>query len=379
MSPDVVVLGAGIVGCASAYYLAKAGASVTLVERDSVASHASGMALGGLLPLSGIGIPGPLAPLSLESFGLIQGLAPALWEETGVDPEFRLCPAVTVAFSEEEASHLRARLPWQQAQEGFRVEWQGGEALRATEPRLSPRALGGLVTHSVGLLDPYRMTLALLQAAERAGAKVRHGEAQGLRFRGGQVRGVVVKGQVVACQGVVIAMGPWSGVASRWLGLELPVEPLKGEIVRLRVDGPPVPYISWGHTYAVSKPDGLLWVGTTEEQAGFDDGPSPAARRAILANALEGLPFLMNAQVVRQTACLRPVTRDGLPLLGVVPGKGGVVVATGAGRKGILLGPLMGRIAAELVVERHTSYDLSPLAPGRAMPKTVQETDPLRF
>ncbi len=364
-SPDVVVIGAGIVGCGAAYYLAKAGARVTIVERDSVAGHASGFALGGLSPLAGAGVPEPLGELSLASYRLHEHLSADLKEETGIDTELEFRSAMNVVFSQENAAVLRERLPWQQAQEGFSVQWMDGAGIQALEPRINPEVMGGVLTEPVGLLDPYRFTLALLQAAERAGATMHNAPVDGLTFQGGRVTGVTLRGQTLPCDRVVIAMGPWCHEASDWLGVTLPLQPLKGQIVRLRIDAQPLPYLSFGHGYAVSKPDGLLWVGTTEESVGFDETPTIQARDGILADALEVLPFLQDAEVVQQTACLRPVTPDNLPALGLVPGREGVVVATGAGRKGIHMGPIMAQVAADLARTGSTAHDISALAVDR--------------
>lgn len=382
MSSEVVIVGAGVVGCATAYYLAKEGVKVTIVERDSVASHASGFAFGGLNPLGGVGIPDPLGPLALESFRLHRELAPLLKEETGIDTEFELHTAATVAFSEEGAEQMRERLPWQQAQAGFRVEWRSGKEILALEPRLTHQVIGGVVTEHVGMLEPYRYCLALLEAAEKMGATFRHGQVCGLRYQGNRVTGVQLPREELPCEALVMAMGPWAGDAGPWVGVDLPVKPLKGQLLRLRVDGAPLTYLSWPNSYAMSKPDGLVWVGTTEEDAGFDEGSSAEARQDVMERAVEALPYLVDAEIVQQTACLRPVSADGLPILGRVPDKEGVIVATGAGRKGILLSPIMGRIAADLVTRGTTDYDISALEPGREITSAqvaASRSEPFRF
>ena len=380
MSSDVVIIGAGIVGCATAYYLASEGAQVTIVERDGVGSHASGYALGGLNPLSGIGIP--LGPLALEGFRLILSLVPQLREETGIDSELQLVTAATVAFTEEEADLLRQRLPWQQAQPELQSEWQEAVELLAMEPRLSPQVLGGVVTQGVGLLDPYRLCLALLEAAIRKGATLRHGNVRGLRLRGDRIDAVRLTREEVSCRAVVMAMGSWAADAAPWTGVDLPVRPLKGQILRLRVPGPPFSYISSPDSYVVTKPDGLVWAGTTEEEAGFEEAPSPEARQEIMDNVVRAFPSLKEAEVVQHTACLRPVAADGLPILGSVSGKEEAVVATGAGRKGILLGLIMGRIAADLATKGSTKHDIAALRPGRSISDAQaagSRSEPLRF
>ena len=141
---------------------------------------------------------------------------------------------------------------------------------------------------------------------------------------------------------------------------------LKGQILRLRSHGPPFrTSIGWGFNYATTKPDGLVWIGTTEENAGFDATPTVEARESILRSAVAVLPYLANAQLVQHTACLRPVAPDGLPILGQIPGKRGIVAATAAGRKGILLGPVIGRMAASLVTRGETDMDISAMSPER--------------
>ena len=379
---EVVILGGGIVGCTTAYYLAREGVRATIIERDTVAGHSSGFALGGLNPLGGVGIPDPIGQLSLESFRLHAELAEALPDETGVDTEYDLETGITVAYSEAEAAAMQERLPWQQAQEGFRVEWKSGEDILMLEPRLAPGVLGGVVTQHVGMLDPYRHTLALLQASERAGAVMRHGTVLGLGFDGDRLQSVRLSSGDIPCERVVVAMGAWTVHASDWLGIELPVRPLKGQILWLQVDGPPISHLSWGASYAVTKPDDLVWVGTTEEDAGYDEAPTVQGRQTIMESVLRALPYLADGRVVQHTACLRPVTADGLPILGQVPGRPDVVVATGGGRKGIHLSAVMGRIAADLVAHRQTQYDISALKPGRIISDSAaraSESDPFRF
>jgi len=366
-SPEVVVLGAGVVGCATAYFLAREGVASVVVEPDGLGSHASGFAFGGLVPYSGVGIPGPLYPLAREGMRLHLDLLERLPQEAGVDLQFRWAPLMAVADSPERARALQGALPWLRA-EGFTACWVEGEEARREEPRLSPRVLGALRVEETGLLEAYRLCLGLAQAGERRGVRFRHGRAVGLKVEGGRVRGVRLEGgEVLACERVVVALGPWTGPAGAWLGLDLPVRPLKGQIVRVRLPGPPLPfYITHDGNYCSTKPDGLVWCGTTEEDVGFDERPTPEARNAILEDLATVLPPLMEAEIVQQTACLRPLSGDGLPILGLHPHLEGVVIATGGGRKGILLGPVMGRLACDLALGRRVEgLDLSPFDPAR--------------
>jgi glycine oxidase len=365
-SSGVVIVGGGIVGMAVAYYLAKAGLPGIVVERDAIGSHASGFAYGGLSPLTGAGIPGPLAQVAQEGMRLHRELAEAVVEETGIGIDFRLRPSLALAFTDAEARRLQAALPWQQQQPGYTVRWLDAAAARRAEPRIADEALGGLWIEGTADVEPYRLVLALTRAAERLGVSVRHGRVVGLRRRGAAVTHVVLERDEVACDTVVLALGPWSGETTPWLGLPIEVRPLKGQILRLEAPGAPVACsVGWGQNYATTKPDGLLWAGTTEEEAGFDEEATVAARDEIGAALVKMLPAMADAQVVYQTACLRPVASDGLLLLGRAPGLDRVYVATGAGRKGILLGPAMARTVADLIQTGKSGLALEAFAPGR--------------
>lgn len=363
---DVVIVGGGIAGMATAYYLAKAGVRSVVVERDAIGSHASGFAYGGLSPLTGFGIPGPLAEIAREGMRLHREVSGSLREETGIDVDFRVRASLALAFTEADVRRLRAALPWQQQQPGYTVRWLDPAEARRVEPRISDDTLGATLIEGGGAVEPYRLVLAFTRAAEGLGVSVRHGRAIGLRRDGGRVTGVVLEREVLGCATAVLALGPWSAQVFDWIGVPIDVRPLKGQILRLQAPGPPVECsVGWGHNYATSKTDGLLWAGTTEEEAGFDEESTPAARDDIGAALLRMLPAMADAQVAQQTACLRPVTSDGLLVLGGVPGLDGVYVATGGARKGILYGPAMGHAIADLVLGRDTRIALDAFAPGR--------------
>jgi glycine oxidase len=362
----VVIVGGGIVGAATAYYLARAGVPGIVIERDAIGSHASGFAYGGLSPVTGAGIPGPLAEVAQEGMRLHRELALSVVEETGIAIDFRIRPSLALAFTEAEARRLQAALPWQQRQPGYAARWLDAVEARRVEPRISDEALGAVSIEGTADVEPYRLVLALTRAAERLGVSVRHGCVTGVRRRGGEITHVVLERSEIACDTVVLALGPWSAEASPWLELPIEVRPLKGQILRLQAPGPPVACsVGWGHNYATTKPDGLLWAGTTEEEAGFDEETTREARDEIGSALVAMLPAMADAQVVHQTACLRPVASDGLPLLGRVPGFDRVYMATGAGRKGILLGPAMGRAVADLILTGETKLALDAFAPGR--------------
>ena len=366
ISGDVVIVGGGIVGMATAYYLAKGGVPSIVIERDAIGSHASGYAYGGLSPLGGFGIPGPLAEIAQDGMRLHRELAESLVEETGMDVDFRVRPSLALALTDADVERLQAALPWQQRQAGYAVRWLDATEARRVEPRISEETIGAVLIDGTADVEPYRLVLALTRAAEQMGATVRHGRVTGLRREGGRVTGVILVRGEVACSAVVLGLGPWSGETSSWIDAPIEVRPLKGQILRLQAPGPPVACsVGWGHNYATTKTDGLLWAGTTEEEAGFDEESTAEARDEIGAALVKMLPAMVDAQVVYQTACLRPLASDGLLLLGRVPALEHVYMATGAARKGIVYGPPMGRAIADLILTGSTKISLEAFNPGR--------------
>ena len=354
--PDVIVVGGGIAGCLTAYLLAYRGVSVTVLEAEAVGSHASGFAFGGLGPLEGSGIPDPLLDFSVWCFNRHVTIAEELREATGIDTQFQVRDRLNLAFTPEEAARLQADLEWQQKVDGFEVEWlEAADAVRV-EPRTNPVCLGAVYCQGTGAVEAYRYNLAVAQAAEKYGATIVQRRVTGLLGDEGKCRGVKLETGEMATGAVVLAGGPWTGEMSAWCGVNIPVRPLKGQIIRLQLPynpgiDPMVASLNYRGSYAASKPDGLIWAGTTEEEAGFDTEITNAGRDKVMDDLLQMAPSLAEAELVQQTACLRPLSADGMPIVGSVPGWGNLYLATGGGRKGILWSTGMAQGLADLILE----------------------------
>ena len=241
-----------------------------------------------------------------------------------------------------------------------------GDEARHIEPRINPEVIGASRMEEGAAVEAYRLVLALIQAAEKMGAKQRHGKVVGIKRDGNRPSAVVLDSGEIPCDTVVVAMGPWSGEASKWLGFPVPITPLKGQILRLQMEGEPLACsLSYRHSYTGSKPDGLTWCGTTEEEEGFDESTTSYGTEKVTADALKMVPALEEAELALQTACLRPLSADQLPIIGPVPGWDGVYLCTGAGRKGILLSTIMGTVITELITEGKTRWEISELLPDR--------------
>ena len=351
-SRDVVIVGGGIVACLSGYLLGRRGYKVTILEADSLGSHASGFAFGGLDPLTGIGLPEPLLDFSLWCFVRHRSLARELHEATGIDVGFELRDRLNLAFNNEETKVLKDQIEWMKEVRGFTVEWVNNAEARRLEPQVSGEITGALYQRSPGALEPYRFILAAMRAAERYGVEMLQRRAIGLISDGDRVTGVTLESGTIDAGIVVLAMGPWTGLASEWCGVDIPVTPLKGQILRLRTLHDPLKMaVNYAHSYVATKSDGLIWAGTTEEETGFDDSLNSAARDSIMADFLKMIPGMTDAELLQQTACLRPLSADGLPIVDKVTGWENLYVSTGAGRKGILWSTGMAHALFEMIDE----------------------------
>ena len=376
-SSDVVIVGGGVAGCATAYYLAQAGLKPTIIEREGISSQASGFSAGGLNPLEGSCIPGPLSALAMSSFKLHKELWGKLRSATGIDFQDRIVSLTKVAFSEEEAPAMQESINLFEAarEEGFSGEWLHRSELLRLEPRLSPNLIGGVRLFGNATLSSLLFTQALAEAARKEGATVKEGVARGVRLDNGRVLSVILEDGEINCDQVVLAAGPWSREVEQWLDISLPVDPLKGEILRLEVHGPALAGDYSGAGASVyPRGDGLVWCGTTEVDEGFNREPTDAAREKIWGAAAALIPELAHATLARHTACLRPVTPDNMPIIGRAPGWENVFLTTGAGKKGILLSPAMGKATADLMTEGTTEVPLANCGPERFAPSAQSAT-----
>lgn len=359
---DVIVIGGGITGCAAAYFLSSDGLDVTLIEKDKPAAHASGFAFGLVSPsFRASDNASAVERLLSISVNLHHWFARSLHQESGVEYESRLKAGLHLALNDADVARLKPAgvaayrsNEWHKERQDIR--WMAYGELSHVEARISTDVIGALYIGGQLEVSPSQLTEALWKAAEAKGAKMLNAAAEEIRAQCGKVEGVETTDGLYTADIVILAAGPWcerilmSGFDTSYL--TLPVAPLKGEILRFDIGEQPAMPVSlwWDSDYASCKPDGLLYAGTTEEDAGFDEQPTESGRNKIIDSVVDVLPFVKDAKVAKQTACLRPVSSDGLPIVGDIDGIEGLVVATAGGRSGIELGPGIGKVAAEFAV-----------------------------
>ncbi len=350
---DVIVVGGGVVGCAVAWFLAREGVAVTLLERGEIAGQASGAAAGMLAPLieadperDGGRVLLRWGRHCLEQF---PALVAELRESAGVDPEYRGSGLLRVARDPAEAAALERRAGLLADAE---VSWLAPDAARALEPQLAPDLAGALHSPREGHVRSPLLVRAYAQAAARRGARIETGApVMALVRERARVVGVeTAEGRRAAGQ-VVLCAGSWTPSFAAGLGAPLPVAPVRGQIVSLDAPDPPFSSIVWGgSTYLVPKLDGSVAVGATEEHVGFDRRVTAAGVRGLLEDAARLVPSLADASFRGAWVGLRPETPDHLPLVGPVPTLDGLLVAAGHFRTGVLLSPATGEIVRDGVL-----------------------------
>jgi glycine/D-amino acid oxidase-like deaminating enzyme len=342
-----------------AYYLALRGVTCTVIERCGVACAASGKA-GGFLALDWCDNT-PLGPLARTSFALHAQLPQTL----GTDYGYRRLTTLALAAHTTSPRGVR----------------QGASAPAWLDGACTPAGVLGTPT-TTAQVHPARFTEAMLEAAQRRGARLRIGCVQGLEIVDSRVCSVQVDGERLAATAVVIAMGPWSGLAARWLPLP-PVYGLKGHSITVRpsavipaqalfVDYP----TGTGERLELEvypRPDGEVYLCSLSDTTPLPERPEqvqprPEAGPLLLRMAGTLASSLRGLAPQRVQACYRPITEDGLPFLGRVPGIQGAYMATGHSCWGILNAPASGLALAELIVDgRAKSIDLTPFYPQRAL------------
>ncbi len=363
---DVVIIGGGAVGSATAYLLSKKGISVTLVLGTAFGKTASSFAAGLLSPLfETTHDQYPLKSLSIQGFNLHQTLAPELLEITGLDYQARQQDSIYLSTTQKTTTRLEGLMTLSKHIEGISGHWLDQNDLRSLDPRIKSANPKSLLINGTWLLDAYGYTNALIEGARKKGARIINGSVTNIKKSGSGFQ-IILDGSRINTEKIVLSMGPWTNMLREWLNISVPVSPLKGQILRIELSGPPLEYSVYkGSNYVASKPSGLVWAGTTEENVGFSDNPTTEGRKSIISNVSSFFPSISIGVVKDQTACLRPVTPDGQPILGKTTKSNGIYIATGAGRRGILLSPSMAEIICQLITNAQPSVPIDSLSPDR--------------
>ncbi|WSQ61579.1 FAD-binding oxidoreductase [Streptomyces sp. NBC_01217] len=373
---DVVVVGAGVVGAACAYYASRSGLSVAVVDRGPVAGGTTGAGEGNLLVSDKV--PGPELELALLSASLWRRLS----EELASDIEYEQKGGLVVAASGDSLTALDATAAGQRGA-GVEAYHVTSDRLRDVEPHLAPGLAGGCHYPQDAQVQPALAAAELLRAAGRAGARLRLGEEVVgiLRDREGAVRGVRTARDELRAPVVVNAAGTWGGELAALAGVGLPVLPRRGFVLVTE----PLPRLIRHKVYAAEyvadvssgsaalqtspvvegTPAGPVLIGASRERVGFDRTLSVPVIARLAAQAAALFPVLADVRVLRAYHGFRPYLPDHLPAIGPDPRVPGLFHACGHEGAGIGLAPATGLLIAEALAGQQPVLDLGPFAPDR--------------
>ena len=359
-SPDVIVIGAGVIGCAVSRELARRGATVRMFEGRTVGAGATQASAGILAPYIEGHERGVLFDLCLRSLGMYDGFVRDVSEESGLPIEYRRCGTLEVALAPGEAARLQAA-----ARIDPVLTWLDPSAARGREPGLASSIEGALLASGHGYVAVPFLMDALSWSALRHGVQIEAAHpVTGVAPDGAGVRISTEDGTTWSADYAIITAGSW---ANRLLPGGAPeIRPIRGQLLRLQWRGDPMTHIVWGpDCYVVPWKNGTVLVGATVEDVGFDERTTAAGVRDLLDAVCELLPEAWGATFIEARVGLRPVTRDGLPLIGPSDRSPRIVYATGHYRNGVLLAPLTAALVSDLVLDGTRDRAIEALGPER--------------
>jgi len=357
----LVVVGCGVIGLLSAYQMAKAGIDVTLLESGKIGRESSWAGGGIVSPLYPWRYSAAVTALAHWSQDFYPGFAQQLLEDTGVDPEVHVTGLYWLDLDDEAEA-----LAWAQRQ-GRPLDQVEMAAVYRQVPVLGPGYRRAVHMPGVANVRNPRLVKSLRAAlAAMPNVQLReHCPVRGFIREQGAIRGVVTEQGELRAERVLLTAGAWSGELLATLGLNLPVEPVKGQMILYKCAEDFLPsMVLAGGRYAIPRRDGHILVGSTLEHVGFDKVPSETALHSLMASAQSLLPDLAGAQVVGHWAGLRPGSPQGIPYIGEVPEYPGLWLNCGHFRNGLVLAPASCRLLADLMLGREPIIDPAPYAPA---------------
>jgi glycine oxidase len=364
-SPDVVVVGAGVIGCAVAWELSRRGASVRVIDRRPPGMGATQASAGVLAPYIEAREGGPLLDLTERGLLSYDTFVARLRADASTTFEYERSGTLDVALRPDAWQRL-AQARDIVAARGARAELLDSRAVRESEPHLSAEVAGGLLIPAHGFVGVTDMIAALVEAAARHGATFSTASVRRVSSSGSDAT-VITSAGAISAGIVVLAAGSWSGQVDLEPLSPPPVRPVRGQLVRLTWNGPPIHRVVWGERcYLVPWHDGTLLVGATVEDAGFDERITAAAVHDLIEAACELVPHAWTATFAGARVGLRPASPDHLPLVGPSETMPNLIYATGHYRNGVLLAPLTAALIGDLIIDDVRNPLLTLTSPSRA-------------
>jgi len=357
----VAIIGGGVIGCLTALFLHRLGARPIIIERGQVGRESSWAGAGILCPIHPWLYPDSLTHFVEASIALYPDLSRDLMMMTGQSIQWRKSGLLVPFFADDRVQHKQQAIDWSE-RFGWQLDVLDSGATRQAEPSLSETVEGSLLWPAVGQVRNPRLLQACRAALELLDVEIREQcEVTGISEVNGRVNGLTMAdGSQLDADAVLLAAGSWSGELCKQWGLQLPVKPVKGQIVLLKdKPGKMTHIIKHDDAYFVPRVDGRVLVGASMEHVGFQRGTSDEVINDLMQAAERIVPGFSGAEVEHQWMGFRPGTPDGLPLLGPVPGHDGLWVSTGHYRNGVVLAPGTADIMSRWITGESPSIDMS--------------------
>jgi len=368
MKPDVIVIGAGVIGTACAYFLSRCGVKVLVLERKHLCAGASG-ATASVISIGGTsGTPEPLQPMNIESYRLIQDIEPDFEKPL----EKIQGGSLFVALSEPETEQIRPFYE-QVCRMGVDCTFLDGTEARRIEPLLSSEVVAAFYNPASFHLSPFRLCEGYLSAALRRGSRVEYGVGvRDVVVKNGRIDRVVTDTGDYSAEWVVVAAGAHTPQILSSLGVPIPIEPARGQVIITEACGRMTNHsISFlNHVYLKQTFHGNFYLGSHTEFVGFTDGITLEKLTAYVRVPARAMPLLSRLRGIRCFAGFRPISADNLPIIGPVPGCPKLIIASGHGRTGMRFSAGTGKAVGGLVTDGKAETPLEAFAADRFSKET---------
>ena len=362
---DVVVVGGGVIGLSIAYELAGQGVDVTVLERGEFGQEASWAGAGILPPGNPQQAQTPQARLRAESCSLWPALSEQLRDQTGIDNGYRNCGGLEIRLHGSANQLDEEADDWQD--EGVAVDRLTPEQLIQCEPALNRDSVAGYRLPQLSQVRNPRHLKALRAGCAERGVELLPGKPViGFDTQHGKIVSAKTPDESFSAGQFCVSGGAWSRRILLDLQIEIPLEPVRGQIVLLSMQ--PLPFrhvIQLGARYLVPRPDGRILIGSTEEHVGFEKKNTAGGVSSLIAFATELVPSLQNAKFERAWSGLRPCSIDGLPYLGPVSGTENLTLAAGHFRAGLQLSPATALVMRQVILDQEPIIPLDAFACDR--------------
>ena len=369
---DVVVIGGGSIGLAIADTLLDLGNKVIVVDAQEPGRGASWAASGSLQLIVPDMAPPLLRPLAARSNALWPSFGAELEDRSQMPIELTNSGLLRLVIGNDDTRGVERTRDWLQ-QHDVKIDMLEGAAARDLSPYVGVETRSAYYEPKLLQVRPPRLLRALAASVKRRGGVIRAQDpVLDLIVERERTIGVRTRSETIHAAEVVLAAGSFAGeLARRSLGLQLPIRPVRGQIVLLEAPGKcggPL-LLGMNGRYLIPRADGRILAGSTFENAGFDCAVTASGVRDILTDAVRLAPSLAGARIAASWAGLRPESPDRLPYLGRVSGLAGLVVAAGHFRDGLLLTPVTAEIVAATILNKKPQIDTAPFAVERRLPE----------